>query len=157
MARSTALVVFLLPAIISIFFGTMVLGEVLKQPDRELHLAPGKISGTLGVPSGTISIVGIEEIYPVGDSVEISVSVSDEFFDCGDLYITVYDVLVSPKEVITQSGYFEQCYANNNLVMPIGDEFSEPISTPGSYEIVAEINDKGYQKTLTATKKFIVQ
>jgi hypothetical protein len=41
--------------------------------------------------------------------------------------------------------------------MPIDDKFSEKIDVPGKYEIVAEINDKEFKKTLTATKQFTVK
>ena len=36
--RTVALVVFLMPVVISLFFGTMVMAEVLKEPDRELNM-----------------------------------------------------------------------------------------------------------------------
>ena len=155
--RSIAFVVFLFPVVISLFFGTMVLGEVLKEPERNLDMWPFKSSGNVILQTGGMKINGMQESYSVSKSIEVTVSVSDKIFDCGDLYITIYDISKTPNEVVTQSGFFSQCYAAKNLVMPIGDKFSETIEVPGQYEIVAEINDKEFKKTLTASEQFIVK
>jgi hypothetical protein len=155
--RSVAFVVFLFPVVISLFFGTMVLGEVLQAPERNLNLWPFESSGSVIVQTGAMKINELQESYSVSKPIEITVSVSDPIFDCGDLYITIYDISKTPNEVVTQSGFFGQCYATKNLVMPIGDKFSEAIDTPGQYEIVAEINDKEFKKTLTASEQFIVK
>jgi hypothetical protein len=155
--RSAAFVVFLFPVVISLFFGTMVLGEVLKEPERNLDLWPFEFSGSVVVPTGAMTINGLQESYSVTTPIEITVSVSDPIFDCGDMYITIYDISKTPNEVVTQSGFFGQCYATKNLVMPIEDKFSEVINVPGKYEIVAEINDKEFKKTLTASEQFIVK
>ena len=138
----------------------MVLGEVLKEPDRELNLWP--FEGNEGffktpeISSGAIKIVGLEEQYSKSTPIEITISVIDPIFDCGDLYITIYDMTKNPKEVVTQSGFFGQCYVENNLMMPIDDEFSETIDKSGQYEIEAEINDIDFKKTLTTSMKFNV-
>jgi hypothetical protein len=155
--RSVAFVVFLFPVVISLFFGTMVLGEVLKEPERNLDLWPFESSGSVIVQTGAMKINGLQESYSVSKPIEITISVSDPIFDCGDLYITIYDVSKTPNEVVTQSGFFGQCYIAKNLVLPIGDKFSEPIEAPGQYEIVAEINDKEFKKTLTTSEQFIVK
>ena len=138
----------------------MVLGEVLKEPDRELNMWPfeGK-NGFFPEPvisSNAIKIIGLEEVYPKSNPVEITISVIDPIFDCGDLYITIYDIGKNPKEVVTQSGFFTQCYNDDNLMMPIEEEFSETIDEAGQYEIEAEINDSEFKKTLTTSMKFIV-
>ena len=158
--RNIAFVVFLFPVVISIFFGTMVLGEVLKEPDRELNMWPfeengGFFQGAV-ISSSAIKIIGLEAQYSIIQPIEITVSVIDPIFDCGDLYITIYDITKNPKEVVTQSGFFGQCYNKNNLMMPIDDEFFVTIDTPGQYEIEAEINDIDFKKTLTTNMKFIV-
>jgi len=138
----------------------MVLGEVLKEPDRELDMWPFEENNgffpTPGLSNQNIMIIGLEEQYSKSKPVEITVSVIDPIFDCGDLYITIYDIAQNPKEVVTQSGFFGQCYKKNNLMMPIDDEFSETIDNPGKYEIEAEINDVDFKKTLTASMKFTV-
>ena len=155
--RKVVFAVFLVPAIVSIFFGGFVLGEVLKKPDRDLDMVPSGFSGNIGFPSGAMTINGLQKEYLVTTPVQVSVSVTDPIFDCGDLYITIYDVSKNPKEVVTQSGYFGQCYEKNNLVMPIDDKFSETLKSPGQYELVSEINDASYQNSLTASERFIVK
>lgn len=155
--QKVVFVVFLIPAIISIFFGGFVLGEVLKKPERELNMPPFDFSGKFVTSSGAMKIIGLQEEYSNSAPIEISISVSDAIFDCGDLYITIYDISKVPKEVVTQSGFFEQCYEKNNLVMPIDDKFSELVDTPGRYEVVSEINDKGYKNSLTASERFTVK
>ena len=155
--RKVVFAVFLIPAVVSIFFGGFVLGEVLKKPDRELHMIPGGFSGGIVISSGAMDILGLQKEYSTSSPVEVSVTVSDPIFDCGDLYITIYDVTKIPKESVTQSGFFEQCYVTNNLVMPIDDKFSEIIDTPGQYEIISEINDKDYKKSLSSSERFTVK
>jgi hypothetical protein len=155
--KSAAFVVFFFPVVISLFFGTMVLGEVLKEPERNLDLWPFESVGSVIVKTGAMTLNGLQESYSVSNPIEITVSVSDPIFDCGDLYITIYDISETPNEVVTQSGFFGQCYATRNLVMPIDDTFSETIDVPGKYEIVAEINDKEFKKTLTTSKQFTVK
>jgi hypothetical protein len=154
--RNIAFIVFLFPVVISIFFGSIVLGEVLKSPERELDMWPFEFSDKIVMTPKAITIIGLNDNLSKSQPIKITVSVSDPFFDCGDLYITIYDISKSPKEVVTQSAFFGQCYEKNNLLMPIGDEFSEPIDS-GKYEIVAEINDKEFKKTLTASETFVVK
>lgn len=155
--QKVVFVVFLVPAIISLFFGGFVLGEVLKKPDRELNMLQFDFSSKFVSSSGSMSIIGLEEEYSKSVPIEISISVTDSIFDCGDLYITIFDISKVPKEVVTQSGFFDQCYSKNNLVMPIDDDFSELVSSPGQYELVSEINDKTYKNSLTASERFTVK
>ncbi len=155
--RRVVYFVFLIPAVVSIFFGGLVLGEVLKKPERELNLMPFDFSDKFVASSGAMTIIGLQKEYSNSKPIEISVSVSDPIFDCGDLYITIFDVSIVPKVVVTQSGFFGQCYEKNNLALPTDDEFSELIDTPGQYEIVSEIKDKTYKKSLTASERFIVK
>ena len=155
--RKVVFAVFLIPAVISIFFGGFVLGEVLKKPERELNMMPFDFSGEFTISSGAMTINGLQKEYSKSVPIEISVSVTDPIFDCGDLYITIYDVSKVPKEVVTQSGFFAQCYVKNNLVMPIDDKFSELVDSPGQYELVSEINDKDFKKSLTTSERFTVK
>lgn len=155
--RRVVYLVFLIPAVASIFFGGLVLGEVLKKPERELNMMPFDFSEKFKVPTGTMTIIGLQKEYSNSKPIEISITVSDPLFDCGDLYITIFDVSKVPKEVVTQSGFFDQCFEKNDLIMPIDDDFSEVIDIPGLYEIVSEINDKTYKKSLTASERFIIK
>jgi hypothetical protein len=149
--------VFLIPAVASIFFGGLVLGEVLKKPDRELDMMPFDFSGKIVGSTGAMKIIGLQSEYSKTQPIEITVSVADSIFDCGDLYITIYDISKNPREVVTQSGFFGQCYEKNNLLMPIEDKFSELVANPGQYEIVSVINDKAYKNSLTSSERFTVK
>ncbi len=156
--QNTALLVFLFPVVISMAFGAFVLSGVLTQPDRELNLWPFE-STTTSTQTGNedITIQGLSKQYSVSAPIEIKVVVSNSDFDCGDLYITIYDAKTSPKQVVAQNGFFSQCFSTNNLVLPIDDTFSEKIDKAGEYEMVVEMNDKDYKKTITTTTKFRVQ
>ena len=64
--------VFLVPAIISIFFGGFVLGEVLKKPDRELDMMPFDFSGKFVTSSGAMKIIGLQEEYSNSAPIQMS-------------------------------------------------------------------------------------
>jgi hypothetical protein len=151
-----AYLVFLFPVIISIALGSLVMAEVLNEPERELNMWPFKFSSSTKTQSDSIKIISLQKEYSSSTPIEIQVSVTDLTFDCGDLYITIYDLSSSPKQVVTQSGYFGQCFQKDNLMLPVDDKFSEKISDLGQYEIVAEINDKHYKKTITTSEKFTI-
>jgi len=154
--RSSAFFVFIFPIIISLFLGTFVMAEVLKEPDRSLQMWNFKFSeGGDIFQTKELKIIGILSKYSTSDPIEIKVSIQDSTFDCGDLYITIFE-LSSTKQVITQSGYFEQCFVRNNLLLPVNDKFSETIDAPGQYEIHIEMKDKSSKKSVTASEKFIV-
>lgn len=154
--QNVALLVFLFPVVITIGFGTFVLADVLSQPDRELNMWP--FANLIKTPTQTgdqgIEIQGLQKEYSINVPVEIKVLITDQNLDCGDLYITIYDEKVSPKQIVKQHGYFSQCFVKENLPLPIGDQFSTKIDKTGNYEIVAEMNDKNYQKTITKAAKF---
>ena len=148
---------FIFPIIVSLFFGTFVMADVLKEPDRSLNMLQFDLSYEGGViQTGAIKITGLSNQYSTTQAIDIKVSISDPIFDCGDLYITIYDLNFNPKQVVTQSGYFDQCFGNNNLLLPLDDKFSETIDTAGQYEILIEMNDKAYKNSLTASEMFIV-
>jgi hypothetical protein len=155
--QNTALLVFLFPVIAGIVFGTFVLSGVLTQPERELNMWPFE---NISIPTPQIQdlkIQGLLDQYSVSAPIEIKVIVNNSDFDCGDLYITIYDTTVSPKQVVAQNGFFSQCFASNKLALPMDDTFSEKIDKAGEYELVAEMNDSNYMKTITTTAKFRVQ
>ncbi len=137
MATKHVLIVFVLPVIFSIIFGSAVLSDILQKPDRELNIWPmsySEIGSRYNVP---IEMIGLSKQYTTSEPVEIQVKVDDSSFSCGDLYITIYSSV--KDDVITQSGFFEQCFESGSKTIPVGDTFSEVISTPGSYEIVVEM------------------
>ena len=134
---------FVFPVIFSIIFGSVVLSDILQKPDRELNLWP--MSSSVGFSEtkhneSQIEIIGLSKQYSSTEPVEIQVKVNDSSFSCGDLYITIYSS--NNNEVITQGGFFTQCFENENDFLPVSDEFSEVIATSGSYKISVDMISK---------------
>jgi hypothetical protein len=148
-------VVFILPIILSITFGSIVLADVLQEPGRELNMWP---NGSTNRPISTamsIEIIGLEKQYTTSNPVQIQVKVDDTSFDCGDLYITIYS---SGKSMpIAQSGFLEQCFAENGEFLPLDDHFSEIIVNPGQYELIVKMNDQNQKSSITASEKFTIK
>jgi len=141
MASKRVFIVFVLPVILSIIIGSAVLSDVLQKPGRELNLWPMSNSeGIVTSHSSPIEIIGLSKQYTTTEPVEIQVKVGDSSFSCGDLYITIYSS--GKNDVITQGGFFEQCFESGSSIIPVGDEFSKIVDTPGSYDIVAEMVSK---------------
>lgn len=132
------------------------MAEVLKEPERELSTLQSE-SSDLTVISTQVKILGLERVYSTNVEVNIQVSINDPVFDCGDLYVTIYDISKTSKKVVTQSGFFHQCFDNNNSILPVDDEFSQIIESPGNYEIVIEIFDKQNKKTTSTSAEFRVK
>ena len=150
MATRLVYVVFILPIVLSIAFGSVVMADVLQSSDRELNM--WRVGPTNNDKS--IQIIGLEKQYPASTPIEIQVNVDDTFFDCGDLYVTIYS---GKNTVITQSGFFKQCFDENNTLLPIDNEFSETIDTPGQYELVVKMNDQNQKSSITASGKFTIK
>ena len=150
MATGLAYVVFILPIVLSIAFGSVVMADVLQSSDRELNM--WRVGPTNNDKS--IQIIGLEKQYPASTPIEIQVNVGDPFFDCGDLYVTIYS---GKNTVITQSGFFKQCFDENNVLLPMDDKFSEIIDTPGQYELVVKMNDQNQKSSITASGKFTIK
>jgi hypothetical protein len=148
--RGVLYAVFVLPVIFSIVFGSVVMADVLQEPDRELNMWPA--GGDFSHKS--IQIIGLAEQYSTSSPVKILVDVDDTSFDCGDLYITIYS---SSKKVVAQNGFLDQCFAENKAQLPISDKFSEIVNVPGQYELVAEIKDKAQNHVISTSKKFTVK
>ena len=140
MATRKVLVVFVLPAIFSLIFASAVMAEILQKPDRELNLWPVSSSEGFSNNYDSIEIIGLSKQYSTSEPIEIQVKINDSSFDCGDLYVTIYSS--EKNDVITQSGFFEQCFEQGSTILPVGDKFSKVIDTFGSYEIVAEMVSK---------------
>ena len=141
MASKRVFIVFVLPVILSIIIGSAVLSDVLQKPDRELNMWPMSNSEGVGTShSSPIEIIGLSKQYSTTEPVEIQVKVGDSSFSCGDLYITIYSS--ENNDVVSQGGFFEQCFESGNNIIPVGEEFSKVIDTPGSYDIVTEMVSK---------------
>jgi len=143
MASKRVFFVFVLPVILSLIFGGAVLADILQKPGRELNMMPstnfetGTSHNTSNAP---IEIIGLAGQYTTSTPVKIQVQVNDSSFSCGDLYVTIFP---AGKDIpVTQGGFLEQCFESGNSIIPIDDQFSEIIDTPGSYDIVTEMVSK---------------
>ncbi len=145
--------VFVLPVIFSLVFGSAVMADILQKPTRELNMWPMSSSERSSSHNVPIEIIGLSKQYSTSEPIEIQVKIDDSSFDCGDLYITIYSA--GKNDVITQGGFFEQCFENESKILPMGDEFSKVIDTPGSYEIIVEMVSKKLMN-ISTSEIFIV-
>lgn len=145
--RGTAVAAFVIPIVFSFVFGGVVLS---------LALGNTPSSGTVSQSSGSISITGIGNDYTAPVNVAAQISVSDPAYDCGDLYLTVFDVSVSPRKSIGQHAFFDQCYGTSGTI-PLNEEFAQKIEKPGQYLLVAQLFDKDGNKFLTSEKNLTVK
>ena len=157
MASKKIFLVFVLPVIFSVLFSAAVMADILDKPDRELNMWQISYSEDSSSHSYShsdpIEIIGLSNQYSTSSPVEIQVKISDSSFDCGDLYVTIYS---SGDEVVTQGGFFEQCFEPGNKLLPIDDEFSKVVDSSGSYEITAQMVSKDL-KNISTTEKFTVK
>lgn len=144
--RGTAVAAFVIPIVFSFVFGGSVLSLALSNT-----LSSGVVS-----QSGSMSITGILDDYTAPVNVIAKVSVSDPAYDCGDLYLTVFDVSTSPKKSVGQHAFFDQCYGTGGTI-PLDEEFAQKIEKPGQYSLVAQLFDKDGNKFLTAEKNLTVK
>ena len=152
MVSSKLLVVFVLPIIFSIIFGSAVMADILQKPDRELNMWPmsfSEDSSSHGSSSqdSPLTIIGLSSQYLVTEPIEVQVKVNDSSFNCGDLYITIYNS--ENDEVVTQGAFFNQCLKNGDM-FPINDKFSKIITIPGSYLLTADIVSSDLSNTSTS-------
>ncbi len=160
MASRRTFVIFVLPIILSLSLATAVMADVLDKPGREMQMWPPQSSGGHGTAyvSGPhssddgILIVGLSESYSVGGQIAVGVSVSDAAFDCGDLYITMYD---RDGAVLAQEAFFEQCFVDAGMDLPVEGDFEAAADSPGSYAIVAEMRHDG--ETISIRGEFVVE
>lgn len=156
--RKIAYVIFVVPVVISFIFGGYVLSDVLGQPDRQLNMWQFKfITSPQQIGDKDIRIVNFMDTYSLSTPLSFTVLVNNTSFDCGDLYVTIYGLDSSPKQVIAQNAYFSQCFAQGNSTLPINDIFSPVINKTGLYQIFAEMKDKSYQNSINVTANFRVQ
>ena len=133
------------------------MAETLSSSDRELNfLQFGDGKSHSSSSTHGLSLIGLNSEIVQNSSLEFSINFSDSDFNCGDLYITIYD-LTSEKEVLTQSGYLKQCFVQNNDILPVDDTFSELIIKPGTYEIHIEIFNEKYSESVSITETLRVK
>ena len=154
MARGITFVVYVLPVALSLIFGTIVISDILQEPDRELNFSQMGSFGDISLDK-PLKIIGLQKQYSTSDPVQIQVVIEDISFSCGDLYISIYTL--GKSNVITQSGYFEQCFDSENPFLPNNARFSEIVEDPGRYEIVVEFLDKDQENSITSSEEFNVK
>jgi len=144
MVSKKVFVVFVLPVIFSVIFGSAVIADILQKPTRELNMWPMSYSDGGSSHSEIVEFIGLAKQYSTSEPVEVQVKVTDSSYDCGDLYITIYTA--STNDAIAQNGFFDQCFLSGSKMLPVGDEFSEVVDTPGSYKIVVDLISKELRK-----------
>lgn len=142
---SRGIAILVIPIILSFVYGGAVLGSAL----------PGT-RGEIGTTqTSSIEILDLQGQYTSTESVGAQISISDSAFDCGDLYITVYDISGGQKKAAKQGAFFDQCYGQSGT-LPLDEKFSEKFS-PGQYLLEAQLFDKNGDKFLSTSQKFSVQ
>ena len=136
MVSSKLIIVFVLPVIFPIIFGSAVMADILQKPDRELNMWPMSFSEGSTSHDSSLKIIGLSNQYLISEPIEVQVKVIDSSFSCGDLYITIYTS--GNSDVVIQGGFFNQCLKNGDL-FPINDKFSKIITVPGSYQMTVDI------------------
>jgi hypothetical protein len=152
LAKSSIFIIYLLPIVLSVSLGTAVMAETLSDSERELNFLQFGGEGYTSSSKTDIQLIGFSSEIAQNSNLEFSITFSNSDFNCGDLYVTIYDVSTSEKQVLTQSGYLKQCFIQNNNILPVGENYSELISKPGLYEIYVEIFDEKYSKNMSMTQ-----
>jgi len=157
LVKSSAFVIYILPIVLSVSLGTAVMAETLSDSDRELNFLQFGGEGYTSDSKSEISLVGFNTEITENSNLEFGIKLSNPDFNCGDLYITIYDISTSEKQVLTQSGYLKQCFIQNNNTLPVGESYSELISETGTYEIHVEIFNDNYSKNISTTETLRVK
>ena len=140
MVSTKLFVVFILPIIFSVIVGSIVMADILQKPDRELNMWPMSDSEIHASNDSSIQLIGLSSQYAPSENVEIKVKITNSSFNCGDLYITIYNS--KNNNVVTQGAFFEQCFKSESDLLPIHDKFSKVIGAPGSYLLVVDMISK---------------
>lgn len=154
MGKGVAYAVFILPVVFTVIFSAAVMAGALNELERDLDMLYFISNEKRISHDNNIDILGLKNQYTVSEPVQVQVQVDDESFECGDLYITIHSE--DKKSVITQSGFFSQCYDGSGL-LPVDDQFSEIIADPGSYELTVQLRDTSQRNTITESDKFTVK
>ena len=137
--------ILVIPIIFSFVFGGAVLGLALQGPKDSVQ------SHT----SDAIKILGLQDQYSIGQKVTVQIQANGSSFDCGNLYITVYDASGGQKKAVKQGAFFDQCYGESGI-LPTNDKFSEKFDA-GQYLLEAQLFDKKGDKFVSTSQKFTIQ
>ena len=133
------------------------MAETLSNSDRELDFLQFGERDSTHSSKNEIVLVGFNNEIMQNSNLEFYITFSNSDYNCGDLYITIFDISTSEKQVLTQSGYLKQCFIQNNNTLPVGENFSEQISKSGTYEIYVEIFDQKYSDNVSMTETLRVK
>ena len=93
------------------------MADILQKPDRELNMWPMSHYDVSSSHGPDLKIIELANQYLVSEPIEVQIEIHDSSFICGDLYITIYDISTSEKQVLTQSGFLKQCFIQNNNIL----------------------------------------
>ena len=146
-------IVYILPIILSVSLGAVVMVEALNDPERELNMWQFDSTISTSQQGENLTIIGLENVYSISDLIQFEIKVTDSNFECGDLYITIFN----GDQVITQSGFMKQCFMQQNQKIPLGDKYSETVTVLGEYKILIEIFDQNYKDSLSYVANITVK
>ena len=129
------------------------MAEALNDPERELDMWQFDASSSSTQQHMQLSVIGLDKTYSTSEKIEFEIKVKDSNFECGDLYITIFE----GEQVITQSGFMKQCFMQQNQNIPLDDKYSEIITEPGKYKIHIEIFDNNYNNSLSYVANITVK
>ena len=95
MAKSSIFLIYLLPIVLSVSLGTAVMAETLSDSERELNFLQFGGEGYISSSKTDIQLIGFSSEIIQNSNLEFSITFSNSDFNCGDLYITIYDVSTS--------------------------------------------------------------
>ncbi len=133
------------------------MAETLSNPERELNFLQFDGDGHTSSSKSAINLIGFNNEIAQNSNLEFTIKFSNSDFNCGDLYITIYDLSTSEKQVLTQSGYLKQCFIQNDNTLPVNEIYSELISKSGTYEINVEIFNQKYTESISMTETLRVK
>ncbi len=133
------------------------MAETLSNPERELNFLQFDGDDHTSSSKSAINLIGFNTEIAQNSNLEFTIKFSNSDFNCGDLYITIYDLSTSEKQVLTQSGYLKQCFIQNDNTLPVNEIYSELISKSGTYEINVEIFNQKYTESISMTETLRVK
>lgn len=146
-------VAYVLPAALSVALAAAVLGAVLQEPGRALEFVG--IDGSAPLESDRVAILGLSPSYALSETIIVQIVALDDAFDCGDLYVTISRA--GADEPVFQDGYFAQCYAQDDSLLPVEEgRYAKSLDDPGAYEITATLVNSRGTETAAVRGEFAV-
>ena len=130
MAAKSAYMVFVLPVAVSVPAAAFVMAGLADDGAQAFE---------------SVRLVGLEGAHPSSEPLSVSAA-ADPAFDCGDFYIAVFG---PGGELVAQEAYFEQCFAEEGLEVPVDGEFSLMLEA-GQYRVSVDVIDAAGEGTATA-------